>query len=233
MIQTNVALIGDFNGQVKAHHAIPQAFELVSRETGASIGYRWVGTEELEQNLRAVLQEFHSVWCVPGSPYASFLGALNGIRYARENFLPFLGTCGGFQHALIEYARDVVGISDADHAESATDTSNLLITPLVCSLKGARGSVHYIPDTKLYKTLGVDQTEEQFVCNFGFNRAYKHIFSNDDLMAAAIDEQGDLRAFELRSHPFFVGTLFQPELKALEGELHPIISAFFRASLAQ
>ena len=173
------------------------------------------------------------MWCVRGRPAAIFDGELIAIRFAREDKLSFLGCGGGFQHALIEYARNVSGILDTDHGENSPDSASLLIRPLICSLKGTEAAVRYIPDTKLYRYVGLDETREQFVCNFGFNREYRHIFTDDNLTAAAIDDQGDLRAFELRNHPFFVGALFQPELPALSGNLHPIINAFFRSAVAQ
>ncbi len=71
---------------------------------------------------------------MPASPYASADGAFAAIRFARENARPFLGTCGGFQHAVIEYARNVIGITDADHAETNPGADMPLIAPLACSL---------------------------------------------------------------------------------------------------
>jgi CTP synthase (UTP-ammonia lyase) len=92
---------------------------------------------------------FDGLWCVPGSPYASMEGALNAIRQARESGLPFLGTCGGFQHALIEVARDLLGLADADHSESNPGGDVLLIDRLSCSLVGARGRLHVVAGSRL------------------------------------------------------------------------------------
>lgn len=72
----------------------------------------------------------------PGSPYVSTAGSIAGIQWARENDVPLLGTCGGFQHVVIEFARNVLGIRDAEHAETSPDASELVVVPLACSLVG-------------------------------------------------------------------------------------------------
>lgn len=93
------------------------------------------------------MKGFDAVWVLPGSPYASEAGALAAIRTAREDGIPFLGTCGGFQHALLEYARNVCGLTRAAHAENdpAADSGDLLIAPLACSLVGHEGVVRVTP----------------------------------------------------------------------------------------
>lgn len=84
-------------------------------------------------DLPNILQDFDAIWVVPGSPYRYDDGAFMAIRHARENDVPFLGSCGGFQYAIIEYARNVMGWHDAGHAE--TDSGGrLVIAPLSCSL---------------------------------------------------------------------------------------------------
>src|SRR5881397_3066331 len=125
-----IGLIGDYDTRVKAHLAIPRALELASGGLERRVEPVWLATGELEGATERHLSLFDGLWCVPGSPYESMEGALRAIRFARERGVPFLGTCGGFQHALIEYARDVLGILDADHAESNPGAATQLITPL-------------------------------------------------------------------------------------------------------
>jgi len=81
-------------------------------------------------------------------------GALSAIRLAREVGISFLGTCGGFQHALIEYARNVAGIEDAEHAESSPSAERLVIEPLACSLVDMEGEIRPLPDTRLAEIYG-------------------------------------------------------------------------------
>lgn len=107
-----IALVGDYDPAVTAHQAIPPALRLAAQHLGVEVGAEWVHTATLgvarggaEESLRG----YTAVWCVPASPYASEAGALAAIRHARESGLPFLGTCGGFQHAVLEYIRNVLG----------------------------------------------------------------------------------------------------------------------------
>jgi CTP synthase (UTP-ammonia lyase) len=111
-IHLRVALIGDYDPSVIAHQAIPEALRL-SADSGHSVEGVWIHTGSIS-NAKFQLGDFDGVWCVPASPYANMDGALEAIRFARESRRPFLGTCGGFQHALIEYARNVCNIRAAD-----------------------------------------------------------------------------------------------------------------------
>jgi len=101
-----VALVGDFSAEVLAHRAIPWALELAGSAAGAKISWRWFPTDVI-RDASNDLAGCAAVWVVPASPYANIAGALDAIRWARETGRPFLGTCGGFQHALLEFARNV------------------------------------------------------------------------------------------------------------------------------
>ena len=97
--------------------AIPKALNLAGTQQGVEVEAEWVHTSTITR-VDAQFAGFEGIWCVPASPYANTMGALATIRYARERGLPFLGTCGGFQHALLEYARNVFGMPEAEHAET-------------------------------------------------------------------------------------------------------------------
>src|SRR5581483_2586911 len=128
-----IALVGDYDPSVTAHQAIPLAIELAARHHGCSVNGEWVHTSKIS-DAEKMLPEYNGIWCVPASPYANTQGALEAIRAARERGIPFLGTCGGFQHAALEYARNVQGWTDADHAELNPNAPVALIAPLRCSL---------------------------------------------------------------------------------------------------
>src|SRR5262249_3809718 len=113
---------GDFDPSVPAHQAIPKALRLSGERLGVSVEPLWTHTSTLGPDV-APLTDCAGIWCVPASPYADADGALAAIRYARESGRPFLGTCGGFQHALIEYARNALGRAEADHAETSPDAT--------------------------------------------------------------------------------------------------------------
>jgi CTP synthase (UTP-ammonia lyase) len=232
MSRSVIALVGDYSPNVPAHIAVPKALELARAATGRDLEWRWFETKSLNTSADKIA-ECAGLWVVPGSPYANMDGVLAVIRHARRTGQPFLGTCGGFQHALIEFARNVVGLAGADHAESAPDAKILLVRRLECSLVEKTGVVRFAPGSKLRAAYAVDEATEGYRCNYGLNPEYQQALENAGMRFSAFDEQGDLRGAEVPSHPFFVGTLFQPERAALRGELPPVVKAFVDAVLSR
>src|SRR5215467_9743488 len=107
-----IALVGDRSAAVRAHARIPRVLDTIARQGGPEVEAVWLPTETIPGSPAAA--GFDGVWAVPGSPYASDEGMLAAIRHAREEKVPFLGTCGGFQYALIEFARSVCGLKDVE-----------------------------------------------------------------------------------------------------------------------
>jgi CTP synthase (UTP-ammonia lyase) len=222
-----VALIGDYDASVPAHQAIPLALQLAGERLSLPTRFEWIPTDQIEDATR--VSKFDGAWCVPASPYRSMEGALTAIRFARESRRPFLGTCGGFQHAVLEYARHVLGWADAEHGETAPDAPRLVITPLECSLVEAAEPVILRPGTRIAAAYRKSEIVEGYRCRYGLNPEFLAEITARDLRIAAEDRNGDVRALELQSHPFFVTTLFQPERAALRGECPPLVAAFVRA----
>lgn len=226
-----IGLIGDRDDSVTAHRAIPLALGLAAKSLGAPVEVEWLPTEAIESGDR--LAGFDGLWCVPASPYRSMDGALRAIRYARERSRPFLGTCGGFQHAVIEYARNVLGWRDAEHGETAPEASLPVIAPLQCSLVEATGTVLFGVGSRLRSAYGADRSTEGYRCSYGLNPALAARLTAGPLRVTARDPEGDIRGLELDGHPFYVLTLFQPERAALEGVLPPVVAAFAAAASAR
>jgi CTP synthase (UTP-ammonia lyase) len=226
-----IALVGDYSPRVPAHGAIPRAFALIAVETGFSFTWRWTETAAI-RDARQDLAAFSAVWLVPASPYKNMAGALSAVRWARETRRPFLGTCGGFQHALIEFARNVAGLNAADHAETNPAASVPLITHLGCSLDRP-APVHFAPGSLIREAYARASADEGYRCSFGPNPVYRGALEGAGLRFTAFDDDGAIRAAELLSgvHPFFVGTLFQPERAALLGEIPPLVRAFVQATI--
>jgi len=225
---SRIGLIGDFDPAVPAHRAIPPALAAAAAKLDHAIESEWLPTTRLAEDGAGLLAQFDGLWCVPASPYRSMLGALCAIRYAREEGVPFLGTCGGFQHAILEYARSVMGCSSADHAESNPQAEELLITPLACSLVGQTGTVRLLPGSRAASIYGCDEATERYHCNFGVNPQWQVPIGRTTLKITGLDDEGSARLIELADHPFFMGTLFQPELNPAQP--HPMILAFVRAA---
>jgi CTP synthase (UTP-ammonia lyase) len=229
-----IALVGDPRPTVRAHTAIPRALALAAADLGRSdIAWVWVATETIPADPSELLADSAAVWCVPGSPYANMEGALAAIRFARLEARPFLGTCGGFQHAVIEFARYVAGIVGADHQESNPDAGELVVMPLACSLVGAEGTIHLREGSRARRIYGTDATRERYHCNYGLNPAYRSALEAAGLQIAGLDEAGEVRVVELAAHPFYLATLFQPELSAFEDRVHPLVRAFVAAAAAR
>lgn len=126
-----IGLIGDLNEAVTAHRAIPIALELAAKQQSMALEYTWIHSSEISVSE---LKEFSALWCVPVSPYENTENVLKAIKYSREMDLPFLGTCGGYQHAALEFARNVLGYGEAENAEIDPDAAMPLISSLVCKL---------------------------------------------------------------------------------------------------
>ena len=231
MSRKRIALVGDHSDQVTAHRAIPVALELARSKTGADVSWEWVATRDLVDPRRD-LAGFSGAWLVPATPYENGAGALGAIQWAREGGHPLLGTCGGFQHALIEFARNVAGIADADTSETNPGGGSLVVTRLSCSLVEKVGNVRFEHGSVIGKAYGTDSSSEGYRCNFGLNPAYRAPFESSGLRFTAFDDDGEVRGAEFSSHPFFVGVLYQPERAALKGVTPPLAVAFVKAVAA-
>ncbi|HJR27980.1 MAG TPA: CTP synthase [Pseudomonas sp.] len=227
----HIALIGDHDPQVTAHQAIPVALGMAAEHSGRDIQFQWLATDRI--NVDTPLDDFDGFWCVPASPYRDMDGALRAIRFAREQQRPFLGTCAGFQHAVLEFARNVLGWKDAEHGETSPDATRALLTPLTCALVEAVDSIHLVEGSLIAKAYESADIREGYRCRYGVNPEFERELLTQQLHAVGHDSAGDLRAVELTDHPFFVATLFQPERAALKGLLPPLVKALIEACARQ
>ena len=230
---SHIVLIGDYSTTVPAHRAIPLALERAGHETGLAVTWEWMATRDLHDPAQD-LSGASAMWLVPASPYENTDGVLAAIRWTRETRRPFLGTCGGFQHALIEFARNVLHIDDADHAESNPSSPQRVVDRLACGLIEQSARLQLVPGSRIHRIYGADTAHESYRCNYGLNVAYRARFEAAGLLFTAFDASGDPRAAELPTdvHPFFIGTLFQPERAALRGETPPLVRALLQAASA-
>jgi CTP synthase (UTP-ammonia lyase) len=226
-----IALIGDYDPQVTAHQAIPVALGLAAEQLKLDAQFEWLATDRI--NAQTLMENFDGFWCVPASPYRDMDGALRAIRFARKHQRPFLGTCGGFQHAVLEYARNVLGWNDAEHGETAPDAARVLLTPLSCSLVEAVDGIQLVEGSLIAKAYESAEIREGYRCRYGVNPEFERALLSHELRAVGHDSAGNLRAVELRGHPFFVATLFQPERAALKGIPPPLVRALIEACVRQ
>ncbi|MEN3615016.1 CTP synthase C-terminal region-related (seleno)protein [Plantactinospora sp. ZYX-F-223] len=224
-----VAAVGDRSPHVRAHARMPVLLDALRLRDRLDLDLYWIPTPEAADG--GTLAGFDGIWLTPGSPYRSEVGAISAVRTAREQGIPFLGTCGGFQHALLEYARDVCGLSGAAHGENNPEaTGELLIEPLACSLAGHEGTVRIAAGSLAERVLGAGRSVERYQCSYGVNPSYLDVLRAHGLHLTGFDEAGDVRVAELPGHPFFLCTLFQPELAGDGTVVHPMIRAFATAA---
>jgi CTP synthase (UTP-ammonia lyase) len=236
-----IAILGDFDPKSPTLPAIEKSLKHAAAQLQLEVEAEWLPTPTLvEPKAVKVLESFDGIWAAPGSPYKSFEGMLKGIEFARCRDWPFLGTCGGFQYALIECARNVLGIKDADSAENNSGSKNIVIYPVACAvpnrsnnapkLSGAIPEIRLRPGSYLHSFYGKDVVTEEFFCNFEVNPEYEWAAMEAGFPVVARGEKGEIRAFESPTHRFYVATLFQPQLSSKAKQPHPLIMAFLQAA---
>jgi CTP synthase (UTP-ammonia lyase) len=236
-----IGILGDFNSEFRSHHAINDSLQHAAAKLNLTVESQWLPTPSLlEPDAAKTLDGFDGVWASPGSPYQSFAGMLKGIEITRTHDWPFLGTCGGFQYALIELARNVLGIADADSAENNSGSKNIVIYPVACAvpnrapdapkLSGVIPEIRLRPGSYLQSFYGKDTASEEFFCNFEVNPEYEWAAMEAGFPVVARGPQGEVRAIESPTHKFYVATLFQPQLSSKPKAPHPLILAFVQAA---
>ncbi len=225
-----IAILGEFTPVSPSHLATNAAIQHSRAALGIAIEGEWVSTENIGPPL---FERYASIWVAPGSPYKNLDLTLWAIQHARENGIPCLGTCGGFQHMILEYARNVLHFKDAQHAEYDPHASDLFISRLACSLAGREMRLTFVEGSKVAAIYGSLFAVEEYYCNFGVNPDKIPLLTGSALRSTGSDAEGDLRVIELPEHPFFLGTLFVPQARSAVGNPHPLVSAFLNAASAK
>jgi len=238
-----IGILGDFNPEFRSHPATTDSLQHVARKLNLKVESEWIPTPSLTApGAEKTLENFDGLWASPGSPYKSFDGMLKGIEFARRRNWPFLGTCGGFQYALIEFVRNVLGIADADSAENNSASKNIVIYPVACAmpdrkadaprLSGKMPGIRLRPGSYLQSFYGKDKDTviEEVFCNFEVNPEYEWATMEAGFPVVARGTEGEIRAIESPTHRFFIATLFQPQLSSTEKKPHPLVLAFVRAA---
>jgi CTP synthase (UTP-ammonia lyase) len=225
-----LAIIGDYDDTFKPHRATHEAIAHSSQKFDIRIAYDWVATDTIEARFEAITAGYDAYWIAPGSPYKSIAGALKIIQYAREKGVPVLGTCGGFQHMVIEFARNVLGIVDAQHAEYNPYSSKLVVNPLSCSLVGEVLEIELTDkSSRVFSILQSDRITESYYCNFGLNPDYQDQLNDAGFRIVGTDNLKEARILELRDHPFFIATLFVPQANSTLESPHKLVTAFLKS----
>jgi CTP synthase (UTP-ammonia lyase) len=236
-----IGILGDFNAEFRSHPATNEALQHAAHKLKIEVESEWLPTSSLAvPGASKKLESFDGLWASPGSPYKSFEGMLKGIEFARRRDWPFLGTCGGFQYAFIEFARNVLRIPDADSAENDSGSKNIIVYPVTCAVPGGKGKalsgaipeIRLRPGSYLQTFYGKDKetVTEEFFCDFEINPDFEWAAMEAGFPVVARGPQGEIRAIESPTHRFYLATLFQPQLSSTEKKPHPIVLAFVQAA---
>ena len=132
----------------------------------------------------------------------------------------------------MEYARNVLGIVDAEHEESSPGAPTLLISKLTCSLVGKTQRIAIAPNSIAHRAYGGRKVLEQFFCNYGLNPTFRDQVKKGKLDITGVDPEGEVRIVELSDHPFYVATLFLPQMASSPKTPHPLIVSYLEAAIS-
>lgn len=228
-----IAILGDFNPANSTHHSLNDSIREDQKIFKDEMRFDWISSDTF--NYKTAFQNMYcGLWIAPGSPYKDMENVIKTITYARENNIPTLGNCGGFQHMIIEFARNVCGITNADHEETNPNSTDLLISKLSCSLIEQEEELK-ITETNsiLFDAIKKEKLLGKYFCIYGINVKYIDTLQSNGLKLTAISDDGQIRAFEIENHPFFVGTLFQPALTSTIEQPNPLIIKFVKQSISR
>jgi len=225
-----LCVVGEFDPEFQPHLRTNDALGHVLAEHETPLSVDWLSTTQIDDE---VLKRYDGLWMAPGSPCDNLSAAVEAARWAREHGVPFLGTCGGFQHMVIEYARNVLGFEDADHAEYDPYASRLFVSELGCSLAGEEMRLKFEEDSMVADIYGDTEAVEEYYCDFGVNPEFLDDIRSGVLNVVGSDDEGEVRVLEHPNHPFYVGTLYVPQSRSKHGSPHPLVKAFVDAVLGE
>jgi len=236
-----IGLIGKYIELQDAYKSILEAFIHAGAENDCKVQIVNVHSEYItEENVSEKLTGLDGLLVAPGFGFRGVDGKIVAIKYARENKMPFFGICLGMQMAAIEFARNVLGIMDADSTEMQPDTANPVIDMMEeqkkITMKGGTMRLGSYPcilkeNTLAHSIYGVNEINERHRHRWEFNNQYLSRFEDAGMIASGINPQtGLVEIMELINHPFFIGVQYHPELKSTVENPQPIFVSFIKAA---
>lgn len=241
--EVQIGLVGKYVELHDAYKSIVEAFIHAGAVNDCKVNIHWIHSEGLtEANVEAALKDLHGILVAPGFGHRGINGKLVAIHYARTNNLPFFGICLGMQMAVIEFARNVLNLENADSTEMAPKTQYPVID-LMDSQKNVteKGGTMRLgaykcelkEGSKAYEAYGKKVVEERHRHRYEFNNDYKEMFENAGMLTTGTNpDTGLTEIVEIPSHKWFVGTQFHPEYKSTVIHPHPLFISFIKACLS-
>ena len=241
--EINIGLIGKYVELQDAYKSIIESFIHAGAEAETKVNLISVQSDNItDENVAEKLKGLSGVLVAPGFGTRGIEGKISTIKFVRENNIPYFGICLGMQCAAIEFARNVLGISDANSRETDAETPNAVIDLMNdqkdITQKGGTMRLGSYPcqleeGTLAREIYGVKTINERHRHRYEFNNKYLADFEKNGMIASGINPGNSLvEVIEIPNHPFFIGTQFHPEYKSAVLTPQPIFVAFVKASLA-
>jgi CTP synthase len=237
-----IALVGKYVEHHDSYKSIVEALIHGGAVNDAKVNIKWVQSESLnKQNIDKQLEDVSGILVAPGFGDRGIEGKYLAVRYARENKIPFFGICLGMQSAVVEFARNVAGLKQADSTEFNENTPypviDLMLDQKDVTDKGGtmrlgKYNCSITEGTNAEKAYGRQSIDERHRHRYEFNNSFKEKLTDAGLVISGINPERDLvEIIELKDHPWFVGVQFHPELKSTVYEPHPLFVSLVAASI--
>ncbi|MBQ3937370.1 MAG: CTP synthase [Ruminococcus sp.] len=241
---THIALVGKYTELHDAYLSVAEALRHAGYSIGTRVEIKWVDSEKLtEENISQQLSVAGGIIVPGGFGGRGIDGMITAVKYARENGIAFFGICLGMQIAVIEYARNVCGITDADSGEF----NELCKNKVIDFMPGQSDSIEkggtlrlgaypcvIAPDTAMRRCYGTDTISERHRHRYEFNNDYREKLTSAGLTLSGLSPDGRLvETVELTDRAFYIGVQFHPEFKSRPNRPHPLFAEFVRASMTE
>ncbi|MBN3491026.1 CTP synthase [Acholeplasma equirhinis] len=238
--KVSIGLVGKYVTLQDAYLSVSEALKHAGFYHNAHVQIKWLNAEKInEKNYQETLKNLDGILVPGGFGERATHGKILAIKYARENNIPFFGICYGMQLASIEYARNVLGLEDANTTEINPNTKNpiIKIQPLNPedfggTLRLGLQTAHLKEGTKAYSAYGTKEIKERHRHRYEFNNDYKEMFESKGMVVSGMFTERDLvEVIELPNHPWFVAVQYHPEFLSRPLRPHPLFRDFIEASL--
>lgn len=240
--EVNIALVGKYVQLQDAYLSINEALKHAGYKYGKKININWILADDVtEDNIENYLKDCDGILVPGGFGPRGIDGKIQAIKFARENDIPFLGICLGMQLATIEFARNVLGISDADSTELCENTTNPIIDYLPDQYTGINlggtlrlGAYDCLlkENTKAFDAYKQTLIKERHRHRYEFNNKYLDRIQNAGMIVSGTNpETGLVEIVELKNHPWFVACQFHPEFSSRPNRAHALFSEFINHAI--
>lgn len=240
--EVNIGLIGKYVELQDAYKSIAESFTHAAAANECKVNLRWIQSESINaENCASVLKGLDGVLVAPGFGERGIEGKIHAVKYARTENIPFFGICLGMQCAVIEFARNVLHLKDANSTEMNVHTTHPVIDMMESqkkvTLKGGTmrlGAYECVlkKGSKAASIYGKQKISERHRHRYEFNSKYLKQFEAAGMVASGINPKNNLvEMIEFKSNDWFIGTQFHPELKSTVAKPHPLFVSFVHACL--